>query len=126
MFNIADSHCDAYTRGDIYGNVCNVFCNSKNRLKEENIPRDEGNIHTGVLYPQAGCPNSFHAGKDVVFPAILSGADKVIRVLKMKFWRIVNSVSILLPVVIEGSVVSYCVMIIYLGLCKRIPRCEFK
>ena len=72
-----DKQCQEYTNGEINGNLCSVFCNSKNRLKEKTSPRDEGNYNTGVLYPLAGCPNSFHSGKDVVFPAILSGANKV-------------------------------------------------
>ena len=75
--SIPDRQCEEYTKGEIHGNLCNVFCNSKNRLKEKTSPRDEGNFNTGVLYPLSGCPNSFHSGKDVVFPAILSGDHKV-------------------------------------------------
>ena len=73
----SDKQCDAYTNGDVTGNLCNIFCNSKNRNKEENIPRDHENFNTGVLYPLEGCPNSFHGGKDVVFPAIISGSNRV-------------------------------------------------
>ena len=73
----SDKQCDAFINGDASGNLCNIFCNSKNRLKEENNPRHQGNYKTGVLYPQAGCPNSFHGGKDVVFPATISGSNKV-------------------------------------------------
>ena len=74
---IVDTQCDAYTKGEATGNLCNIFCNSKNRKKEEKIPREQDNYNTGVLYPLAGCPNSFHGGKDVVFPATISGSNKV-------------------------------------------------
>ena len=80
-----DQQCDDYTNGDITGNLCNVFCNSKNCNKEENIPRDHENFNTGVLYPLEGCPNSFHGGKDVVFPAIISGSNKV-----SKYFRVMK------------------------------------
>ena len=72
-----DNQCDAYTKGEATGNLCSIFCNSKNRQKEEKLPRDQGNYNKGVLYPLAGCPNTFHGGKDVVFSATISGSNKV-------------------------------------------------
>ena len=34
------------------------------------------------MYPLAGCPKSFHGGKDVVFPATISGSNKVWKISK--------------------------------------------
>ena len=72
---VIDQHCDHYTSGEIHGNMCEMFCNSKNRHKEQLSPRNEANIQSGVIYPLAGCPGS--TGKDIVFPAIISDATKV-------------------------------------------------
>ena len=66
--------------GEIHGSFCNIFCNTGNAFDKEEPSIDGMQYHMGSIKPVKGCPSGFHSGKDIVFPAIIDGIQKVTKI----------------------------------------------